>query len=115
MAEHDSVTPRLNHKTQHNYLFNVELEIKLFNFYEKQNPITNTLTCCFPYMWWSLIQKKMYHELLGIESSNIYLAGYGDIVVSVYMKSILRLQVIIPASSLLEYFNIYISYLIFYY
>lgn len=34
MAKQDSVLPRLNHNAQHNYLFNVGLEINLFNFYE---------------------------------------------------------------------------------
>ena len=34
MAKQDSVLPRLNHNAQHNYLFNVRLEINLFNFYE---------------------------------------------------------------------------------
>ena len=58
MAKQDSVLPRLNHNAQQNYLFNVGLEIHLFNFYEITNAITN-MPKVFSIQIWSYIPWKM--------------------------------------------------------
>lgn len=108
MAEQDSVTPRLNHNTQHNYLFNVGLEIKWFNFYEKikwHNQSTDTvfsiqiLVICSSELVHPLEKKSCKTLVLRIEIFSYTSLGNISSYLFTDIKSIYILQRITTGSS----------------